>query len=83
MALLRLISSVLMLASTVIAQGLFMTEPREAKNGNIVIKMNEEYLVGQKQVLFRDVVKELEKFRLSDVTIRQKTEYARLTAFMN
>lgn len=45
--------------------------------------MNEEYLVGQKQVLFRDLVKELEKFRLSDVTIRQKTEYARLTAFMN
>jgi hypothetical protein len=83
MALLRLISFVLMLASTVKAQGLFMTEPREAKNGNIVIKMNEEYLVGQKQALFRDLVKELEKFRLSDVTIRQKTEYARLTAFMN
>lgn len=60
-----------------------MTEPRVAGNGNVVIKMNEEYLVGQKQVLFRDLVKELEKFHLSDVTVRQKTEYARLTAFMN
>ena len=65
------------------ALGGFMSEPGVAGNGNIVIKMNEDYLIGQKQVLFRDLVKELEKFHLSDVTVRQKTEYARLTAFMN
>ena len=33
--------------------------------------------------MFRDFAKELEKFSLSDVTIRQKTDQARLTAYMN
>jgi uncharacterized protein YpuA (DUF1002 family) len=53
------------------------------QNGNIVVRIGEDYLTGQKLILFREFIKEMEKFHLNDVTIRQKTEYARLTAFMN
>ena len=53
------------------------------QNGNIVVRIGEDYLTGQKLILFREFIKEMEKFHLNDVTIRQKTEYARLPAFMN
>lgn len=82
---LKTLNVLLCLVATALAMGGFMgtEEHMPHQNGNIVIKMDEGYLSGQKQLLFRDFVKELEKFHLSDVTIRQKTESARLTAYMN
>lgn len=55
----------------------------EQQNGNIVIRLGEDYITGQKLILFREFINEMEKFHLNDVPIRQKTEYARLTGIMN
>ena len=38
---------------------------------------------GQKLILFREFIGAIEKFHLTDITIKQKTDFARLTAFMH
>jgi len=83
MALVRIIALLFALLTAVKALPGFMSQDVVPENGNIVIRISEDYLTGQKQILFREFIKEMEKFHLNDVTIRQKTEYARLTAFMN
>lgn len=45
--------------------------------------MREEYMSGQKLILFREFIGAIEKFHLTDITIKQKTDFARLTAFMH
>jgi len=67
------------------AIGGFMTQNETGivNHGNVVIKLKEDYLQEQKVVVFREFIRELEKFHLTDITIKQKTDYARLTAYMH